>query len=67
MKEIWRLSYKDHITNDEVRNRVRETINAFDLLQAVRSRKLRYVIEHVTRKPELAKTIQQRTVPDGRR
>ena len=60
------ISYKDHTTNEEVRNRIRQAIwKHDDLLPTVKKRKLKWY-GHVTRSKGLAKTILQGTV-QGRR
>ena len=61
------ISYTDHVTNEEVRNTIRQHIDRYeDLLTIVKKRKLKWY-GHVTRGKGLAKTILQGTVPGGRR
>ena len=61
------ISYKDHITNEEVRNRIRQAIGPHEeLLTTVRRRKLKWY-GHVSRSSGLAKTVLQGTVQGGRR
>ena len=61
------VSYKDHITNEEVRRRIENAIGPqVDLLTIVRQRKLKWY-GHTTRSSGLAKTIMQGTVNGGRR
>ena len=61
------ISYKDHITNEEVRNRVRQAIGPHeDLLTTVRRRKLKWY-GHVSRSSGLAKTVLQGTVQGKRK
>ena len=61
------ISYKDHITNEEVRNRIKQEIGPWeDLLTTVKKSKLEWY-GHVTRSMGLAKTILQGTVQGGRR
>ena len=61
------ISYKDHITNEEVRRRIENAIGPHvDLLTIVRQRKLKWY-GHTTRSSGLAKTIMQGTVNGGRR
>ncbi|XP_076445456.1 uncharacterized protein LOC143283171 [Babylonia areolata] len=65
-RKILNITYKDHITNEEVKRRVQNAIGPFkDLLTTVKERKLRWY-GHVTRSDGLAKTILQGTV-QGRR
>ncbi|XP_047499509.1 uncharacterized protein LOC125045958 [Penaeus chinensis] len=64
-RKILNISYKDHITNEEVRNRIYTVIGAPDsLLSIVKKRKMTWY-GHVTRSNGLAKTILQGTVPGG--
>ena len=61
------ITYRDHITNDEVRRRISQAIGPYiDLLTIIKTRKLRWY-GHVTRSCGLAKTILQGTVEGGRR
>ena len=65
--KILRISYKDHITNEEVRAKIQQAIGPHeDLLTIVRRRKLQWY-GHVSRSSGLAKTILQGTVKGGRR
>ena len=61
MKFYWRLLnilYRDHVTNEEVRRKIREYE---ELLTLVKKRKRRW-FGHVSRSSGLAKTILQGTV-----
>ena len=61
------ISYRDHITNEEVKARIGSTIGPYeDLLTTVKRCKLKWY-GHVTRSSGLAKTILQGTVQGGRR
>ena len=61
------ISYRDHITNEEVKARLGNAIGPYeDLLTSVKRRKLKWY-GHVTRSSGLAKTILQGTVQGGRR
>ena len=61
------ISYRDHITNEEVKARIGNLIGPYeDLLTATKRRKLKWY-GHVTRSSGLAKTILQETVQGGRR
>ena len=66
-RKILRISYKDHVTNEEVRAKTQQAIGPKeDLLTIVKRHKLqRY--GHVSRSSGLAKTILQGTVKRGRR
>ena len=66
-RKILRISYKDHVTNEAVRNKIKEAIGPYDdLLTTVKKRKLKWY-GHVSRSSGLAKTILQGTVRGGRR
>ena len=66
-RRLFGISYRDRITNEEVKNRVINEIGPYtDLLAIVKQRKLRWY-GHVTRSSGLSKTILQGTVPGGRR
>ena len=66
-RKLLGTSYRDHITNEEVKARIRNTIWPYeDLLTSVKRHKLTWY-GHVTRSSGLAKTIQRGTVQGGRR
>ena len=65
-RKIFGISFRDRITNEDVRNRVRVTIGPHDDLSIVKTRKVRWY-GHVTQATGLANTIMQGTVPGGRR
>ena len=66
-RKILRISYKDHVTNEEVRAKIRQAIGPReDLLTFVKRCKLQWY-GHVFRSSGLAKTILQGTVEGGRR
>ena len=61
------ISYKDHVTNEEVRAKIQQAIGPHeDLLTIVKRRKLQWY-SHVSRSSGLAKTILYGTVKGGRR
>ena len=61
------ISYRDHVTNEEVRNRIRQAIGPYeDLHITVKKRKLRWY-GHITGSTGLVKMILQDTVQGGRR
>ena len=61
------ISYKDHVTNEEVRRMIQTAIGEYDeLLTPVKKRKLRW-FGHVSRSSGLAKTILQGTVKGKRK
>ena len=55
------MSYKDHVTNEDVRRKLQAAIEAYDELTMVKKRKLRW-LGPVSRSSGLAKTIFQGTV-----
>ena len=66
-RKILQISYKDHVTNEEVRAKIQQVIEPHeDLLTIVKRRKLQWY-GHVSRSSGLAKTILQGTVKGGRR
>ena len=66
-RRILRISYKDHVTNGEVCDKIQQAIGPHeDLLTIVKRRSLRWY-SHVSRSPGLAKTILQGTVKGRRR
>ena len=65
--KILRISYKDHVTNETVRAKIKQAIGPHkDLLTIVKRRKLKWY-GHASRSLGLAKTILQGTVKGGRR
>ena len=66
-RRLLNISYKDHVTNEEVRNRIQNAIGVHDdLITMVKKRKLR-LYGHISRSSGLAKTILQGTVKEGAR
>ena len=61
------ISYKDHITNEEVRSRIREAIVPYEELLSTEKRRRMKWYGHVTRASGLAKTVLQGTVRGWRR
>ena len=63
-RRILRISYKDHVTNEEVRAKVQQGIGPHeDLLTIAKRRKLKWY-GHVSRSSGLAKIILQGTVTE---
>ena len=61
------ISYKDHVTNEEVCNRIQNAIGVYDdFLTMVKKRKLRWY-GHISRSSGMAKTILQGIVKGARR
>ena len=66
-RRLLNISYKDHVTNEEVRRKIQAAIGEYDeLLTLVKKRKLRW-FGHVSRSSDLAKTILQGTVKGKRK
>ena len=66
-RRLLNISYKDHVTNEEVRRKIQAAIGEYDeLLTLVKKRKLRW-FGHVSRSSGLAKTILQGTVKGTRK
>ena len=66
-RRLLNISYKDHVTNEEVRNRIQNAIGVHDdLLTMVRKRKLRWY-GHISRSCGMAKTVLQGIVKGARR
>ena len=65
--KLLRISYKDHVINEEVRAKIQQAIGPHeDLLTIVKRRKLQWY-GHVSRSSSQAKIILQGTVKGGRR
>ena len=65
--KILNISYKDHVTNEEVRAKIQQAIGPHeDLLTIVKRCKLQWY-GHVSRSFGLTKTVLQGTVKGGRR
>ena len=65
-RKLLDISYRNHITNEEVKARIGNAIGPYeDLLTSVKRRKLKWY-GHVTQSSGLAKTILQGTVQGGR-
>ena len=65
-RKILHISYKDHVTDDEVRAKIQQAIGPHEDLTIVKRRKLQQY-SHVSRSLGLAKTFSQGTVKGGRR
>ena len=65
-RRLLNISYKDNVTNEEVRRKIQAAIGAYDeLLTLVKKRKLKW-FGHVSRSSALAKTVLQGTVKGKR-
>ena len=65
-RKILHISYKDHVTNEEVRAKIQQAIGPHEgLLTIVKGRRLQWY-GHVSRSSGLAKTVLQDTVKGGR-
>ena len=65
-RKILRISYKDHVTNEEVRAKIQQAIGPHEDLTIVKRRKLQWY-GRVSRSSGLANTILQDTVKWGKR
>ena len=66
-RKILHISYKDHVTNEEVRAKIQQAIGPHeDLLTTVKKRKLQWY-GHVSRSSGLPETVLQGTPKGGRR
>ena len=66
-RRLLNISYKDHVTNEEVRRKIQAAIGEYDeLLTLVKKRKPIW-LGHVSRSAGLAKTILQGTVKGKRK
>ena len=65
-RKTLRISYKNHITDEEACTKIPQAIGSHDLLTIVKRRKLQWY-GHVSRSSGLAKTILLGTVKGGRR
>ena len=66
-RRLLNISYKDHVTDEEVRRKIQAAIGQYDeLLTLVKKRKLRW-FGHVSRSSNLAKTILQGTMKGKRK
>ena len=65
-RKILHISYKDHVTNEEVRAKIQQAIGPREDLTIVKRCRLQWY-GHVSRSSGLAQTILQNTVKGGRR
>ena len=65
-RKILLISYKDHVTNEEVRTKIQQAIGPHEDLTTVKRRKLQWY-GHVSHSSGLAKIILQGTVKGERR
>ena len=66
-RRLLNISYKDHVTNEEVHNKIRNAIGVHDdLLTMVKKQKLRWY-GHFSRSSDMVKTVLQGTVKEARR
>ena len=66
-RKILRISYKDHVTNEEVRAKIQKAIGLHEDFVTIIKRRILQWYGHVSRSSGLAKTILQGTVKGGRR
>ena len=66
-RKILRISYKDHVTSEEVRAKIQQAIGPHEDLQTIIKRRKLQWYGHASRSSGLAKTILQGTMKGGRR
>ena len=66
-RKILRISYKDHVTNEEVRAKIQQAIGPHENLLTILKRGKLQWYGHVSCSSGLAKTILQGTMKGGRR
>ena len=66
-RKVLHISYKDHVTNEEVRAKILQAIGHHEDRQTIVKRRTLQCYGHVSRSSGLAKTILQGTVKGGRR
>ena len=66
-RKILRISYKDHVTNEEIRAKIQQAIGPHEKLLIIAKRHKLKWYGHVSRSSGLAKTTLQGTVKRGRR
>ena len=66
-RKILRISYKDHVTNEEIRAKIQQAIGPYEDILAIVKRRRLQLYGHASRSSGLAKTILQGTVKGGRR
>ena len=66
-RKILHISYKDHVTNEEVRTKIQQATGPHEGLLTIGKRSKLQWYRHVSRSSGLAKTILQGTVKGGRR
>ena len=66
-RKILHISYRDHVTNEEVRAKIQQAIGPHEDLLTIVKRHKRQWYGHVSRSSGLAKTILQGTVKGGKK
>ena len=66
-RKILHISYKGHVTNEEVRAKIQQAVGPHEDLLTIGKRRKRQWYGHVSRSSGLAKTILQDTVKGGKR
>ena len=66
-RKILHISYKDHVTNEEVHAKIQQAIGPYEHLMTIVKRPKLQWYGHVSRSSDLAKTILQGTVKGRRR
>ena len=66
-RRLLNISYKDHVTNAEVRNGIQKTIGVHDYLLTIIKKLILRWYGHISRSPDMAKTILQGTMKGARK
>ena len=66
-RKILRISYKDHVTNEEVRAKIQQAIGPHEDIPTIVQRRIPQCYGHVSRSSDRARTILQGTVEAERR
>ena len=66
-RKILRISYKDHVTNEEVRAKIQQAIGPHEDIPTIVQRRIPQCYGHVSRSSDRARTILQGTVEGERR
>ena len=66
-RRLFNISYKDHVSNEEVRRKIQAAIGEYDELLALLKKRLLRWFGHVSRSSDLEKTILQGTVKGKRK
>ena len=66
-RRLLNISYKDHVTKEEVRNGIQKAIGVHDDLLTMKKKLILRWYGHISRSPDMAKTILQGTMKGARK